>query len=158
MIFTSVGTSKLPFNRLVRAVDDLARISTDTFVTQIGYSTYEPQYAQWFRFDTPNRMQEWITEANVVITHGGCGIIFDCVRAGKRIVACPRLAEFGEAVNPQRELVTYLAEQGVLVALDDVADLALAIEQARRMTIVGWTFKSKIPELVAQYVRDIAVR
>ena len=158
VIFATVGTTELPFNRLVKAIDDLARASTETFVIQIGHSTYEPQYAQWFCFDTLARMQEWIAQADLVITHGGFGIISDCVRARKRIVACPRLAEFGEAVNPQRELVTHLAEQGTLVALEDVADLAVAIEQARRMTIVGWTVKSRIPELIAQYVRDIVVR
>jgi len=156
VIFATVGTTELPFNRLVKAVDDLAGASAEPFVIQIGHSTYEPRCAQWFRFDTPVRMREWITQADVVITHGGFGIISECVRAKKRIVACPRLAEFGEAVNPQRELVTYLAEKGVLVALEDVSKLASAIEQAKRMPVASWTFESKIPELVAQYVRDMA--
>jgi len=158
VIFATVGTTELPFDRLVKAVDDLARDTEEMVVIQIGHSIREPQYAQWFRFATPARMQELIAQADVVVAHGGFGIISDCLRAGKRIVACPRRAALGEAVNPQDELVTYLAEQGLLTALDDVADLANAIKQARIAPPPVWPFESRVPELIACFVRDALSR
>jgi len=135
VILATVGTTELPFDRLVRAVDDLASRAKEPVLIQIGHSTYEPRHAQWFRFDTAERMRALITLADVVVTHGGFAIISDCLRANKRIVACPRLGELGEAVNPQRELAAYLAGQGLLVAVDDIVDLPLAIERARSMPL-----------------------
>lgn len=158
MILATVGTTELPFDRLVKAVDELAGTTGETCIIQTGHSTYKPQHAQWFRFAAPARMQQLIVQADVVVTHGGFGIISDCVRAGKRIVACPRLAELGEAVNPQRELVRHLADQGLLVSPDDVADLAHVIEQARRLPVVSWPYESKIPELIAEYVGGLSAQ
>ena len=158
MILATVGTTELPFDRLVKAVDQLAGTADETFVIQTGHSTYKPQHAQLFRFATPARMQELIARADVIVTHGGFGTSTDCVRAGKRIVACPRRADLGEAVNPQVELVTYLAERGVVVPLYDAADLAYAIEQARRTPLARWPFQSTIPKLVAEYVHSSSVR
>lgn len=155
MIFVTVGTTDLSFNRLIQAADDLARVSEDEFVIQIGHSIYEPLDAQWFRFDDPGRIQQFIAQAEVVVTHGGFAAISDCLRARRRIVACPRRTELGEAVNPQHELVNYLAERGLLIALAEVTRLAEAIEQARQMPAPSWPFESRIPELVAQFVGDI---
>ena len=72
MIFATVGGAHLPFDRLVRAVDELARLRSDeTFAIQIGRSTYEPQHAEWFRFDTPEGMEKRVAQAEVIVTHGG---------------------------------------------------------------------------------------
>ena len=156
MIFATVGGAHLPFDRLVRAVDELAGLRSDeTCAIQIGCSTYEPQHAEWFRFDTPEGIEKWVAQAEVVVSHGGFAILSECIRAGKKVVACPRRAEYGEAVNPQHELVTYLAKQGFLVPLYDVADLASAIEQARSKAVPKWAFESKIPEMVARYVETL---
>lgn len=49
MIFVTVGTHEQPFNRLVKAVDELKRdgIITEDVIMQTGFSTYEPKYCQW---------------------------------------------------------------------------------------------------------------
>lgn len=83
MIFVTVGTTDLPFNRLVQAADNLARMSEDKFVIQTGHSTYEPLYAKWFCFDDPARILELIGQAEIVVTHGGFAVISDCLRAKK---------------------------------------------------------------------------
>ena len=48
MIFVSVGTHEQPFNRLVKAVDDLKKdgVITDEVIIQTGFSTYKPKYCQ----------------------------------------------------------------------------------------------------------------
>ena len=158
MIFVTVGAAHLPFDRLIRAVDQLAEAwNEEAFVVQTGCSTCEPLYAEWFRFAAPLQVREWIARADVVVAHGGFGVLSDCIRSGKRVVACPRQSRYGEAVNPQHELVNYLAERGFLVPLYDVADLASAIEQAGNMVVPESTFESKIPEIVARYVQGLAV-
>lgn len=46
MIFVTVGTHEQPFNRLVKAVDELKRdgVITEDVIMQTGFSTYEPKY------------------------------------------------------------------------------------------------------------------
>ena len=137
---------------MVEAIDDLAKTCVEEIVIQIGYSTYEPCFTKWFRFETPARIQEFISQAEIVITHGGFGIISECLRKGKRVVACARNAKLGEAVNPQIELVTYLAELNLVIPLLDFANLEKSIEKARHIPLPNWSFESKIPELVATFI------
>lgn len=49
MIFVTVGTHEQPFDRLVKAVDELKRdgIITEEVIMQTGFSIYEPKYCEW---------------------------------------------------------------------------------------------------------------
>ena len=49
MIFVTVGTHEQPFNRLVKAIDELKEngIVTEDVVIQTGFSTYEPRFCRW---------------------------------------------------------------------------------------------------------------
>lgn len=151
MIFTTVGTSHLPFDRLIRAIDELAQTSHETFIVQVGHSTYRPKHTQSFDFADREKIIELIRRADVVITHGGFGIISDSLREKKKVVAVPRKKKYGEAVNPQSELVRYLAQKELLVAVEDVGDLPSAILRARTLEI-DFAFHSKIPHLVESFI------
>ena len=152
MIFATVGTCHLPFDRLIRAIDELARTSYEELIVQIGYSTYRPKHAQCFDFAAREKIIELIRRADIVITHGGFGIISDCLGEKKKIIAVPRKEEFGEAVNPQHELVLYLAQKGLLVAVEDVGDLPSAISRARTLE-TDFASHSEIPYLVESFIR-----
>lgn len=73
MIFVTVGTHEQPFNRLVKAVDDLKRdgVITEDVIIQTGFSTYEPKYCQWSELIPYKQMIENVKNARIVITHGG---------------------------------------------------------------------------------------
>ena len=49
MIFVTLGTHEQPFNRLVKAIDELKEngIVTEDVVIQTGFSTYEPRFCRW---------------------------------------------------------------------------------------------------------------
>lgn len=49
MIFVTVGTHEQPFDRLVKAVDELKRdgIITEEVIMQTRFSIYEPKYCEW---------------------------------------------------------------------------------------------------------------
>ena len=73
MIFVTVGTHEQPFDRLVKAIDELKKeqlIDDDVFI-QTGYSTYSPEYCEWSKFVPYAEMEKKMTEARIVITHGG---------------------------------------------------------------------------------------
>ena len=77
MIFVTVGTHEQPFNRLVKAVDELKRdgIITEDVIMQTGFSTYEPKYCQWSKLIPYQQMIKNVEDARIVITHGGDGDI-----------------------------------------------------------------------------------
>ena len=73
MIFVTVGTHEQPFNRLVKAIDDLKKegVITEEVIIQTGFSTYEPQYCKWSKLIPYQQMIKNVDDARIVITHGG---------------------------------------------------------------------------------------
>jgi UDP-N-acetylglucosamine transferase subunit ALG13 len=145
MIFVTVGTHEQQFNRLVKAMDDLVANGTITepVFEQTGYSTYIPEHCEHSQFVPAQRMQELMSEASVVITHGGPSSFVEAMSAGRALVVVPRRAEFGEHVNDhQADFVRIVAERiGGIVPVFDVGELPQAIAKAREMTS-GEAFKS----------------
>lgn len=145
MIFVTVGTHEQQFDRLVRAVDGLVADGTiqEPVFQQTGYSTYVPEHCEHSQFVPAQRMQELMSQASVVITHGGPSSFVEAMAAGKAPVVVPRRAEYGEHVNDhQADFVRVVAERlGGIVPVYDVAELPQAIAKAREMAS-GGAFKS----------------
>lgn len=101
MIFVTVGTHEQPFDRLVKAIDELKRdqLITDDIFIQTGYSTYSPKYCEWSKFVPYADMEKKMAEARIVITHGGPASFIMPLQMGKTPVVVPRQAEYGEHVN-----------------------------------------------------------
>lgn len=162
MIFVTVGTNELSFNRLLRAVDEIAEKGREKFIIQKGFSSYEPAYAEWFTFRDRAEMLELIFRAEIVIAHGGFGILGDCIRANKRIIIVPREEKYGEAVNPQWELAEYLArrhESIMCVRRNGGLDQAIerAIRRLRRLTKAPrYEYNCYVPELLANFVAKLS--
>ena len=53
-------------------------------------------------------------KANIVITHGGTGAIIGAVKKGKKVIAVPRLAKYGEHVDDH--------QLQLIKQFDDLAD------------------------------------
>lgn len=145
MIFVTVGTHEQQFNRLVKSVDDLVADGTikEPVFQQTGYSTYEPNHCEYSQFVPAQRMQGLMSQASVVITHGGPSSFVEAMAAGKAPVVVPRRSEYGEHVNDhQADFVRIVAERiGGIVPVYDVSELPQAIENARKMAS-GKAFQS----------------
>lgn len=135
MVFVTVGTHEQQFNRLVRAIDDLAdaELADERIVIQTGYSDYEPANCEWAKFFDPVQMAELMHEADVVVTHGGPSSFVEAIAAGKKPVVVPRCSDYGEHVNDhQVEFLRFVAEQQVaVIPCYGIADLSHAISIAR---------------------------
>ena len=101
MIFVTVGTHEQQFNRLVAYVDGMKQrgeIQEDV-VIQTGFSTYEPQSCQWAKTFPYQKMQQLVSDARIVITHGGPSSFFAPMMMGKIPVVVPRITRLHEHVN-----------------------------------------------------------
>ena len=126
MIFVTVGSQKFQFNRLLKAADALA--ASDTVeggaFAQTGSCTYEPTHMKHEAFLDRGGFCACMDACDVVVTHGGTGAIISAVKAGKRVIAVPRLARYGEHVDDhQTEIVCQFAEMGLIEPCMDPEDL-----------------------------------
>lgn len=124
MIFVTVGTHEQPFNRLIKAVDDLVADGTITeeVIIQRGYSTYEPKHCKYYDLLPWDEMQKYNKEARIVITHGGPASFIDVLALGKTPIVVPRQAKYNEHVNDhQLEFARQIVERGVnIIVVDDI--------------------------------------
>lgn len=122
MIFITLGSQKFQFNRLLKAVDEL-KLEEEVFA-QIGYSDYRPQNFAYKEFLDRDEFAEIMGKADIVITHGGTGAIIGAVKKGKKVIAVPRLAKYGEHVDDhQIQLIEQFKEQNLIYGLADCTQL-----------------------------------
>lgn len=68
---------------------------------------------------------------DVVVTHGGTGAIIGAVKDGKKVIAVPRLAKYGEHVDDhQIEIVNQFGDMGLIEPCIDPVDLPVAYARA----------------------------
>ena len=131
MILITVGT--WPLDRLVRAADELASRVDEDVIIQRGKGIYVPQHASHVDYVSQDRIEQWLYQTRVVISHAGAGSVLGVLQAGKPLVLVPRLARLGEVRDDhQFELAAALSERGqaVIVTKPTVQTLSEAIEQA----------------------------
>lgn len=134
MIFLTLGTQKFQFNRLLEKVDELKglnKINEDIFA-QVGYSDYQPQNFTARRFLDKIEYQKKVTEADLIITHGGVGSILSASKNDTPVIVIPRLKKYGEHVDDhQLDIVKVFNDLGVIIACDDLNNLQNEIKKAK---------------------------
>lgn len=119
MIFVTLGSQKFQFNRLLKAVDALT--TDEEIFAQIGYSDYRPANYTYKEFLDREEYTQIIDKADIVITHGGTGAIIGAVKKGKKVIAVPRLARYGEHVDDhQLQIVEQFQDLNLIYACEDM--------------------------------------
>ena len=133
MIFVTLGSQKFQFDRLLKKIDELIDkgIITDEVFAQIGSSTYLPQNYKYTRFMDREEFSGH-ENASLVVTHGGTGVIMGAVKKGKKVIAVPRLAKYGEHVDDhQLQLLHQFDDLGIICYCKDVDKLDECFEEVR---------------------------
>ncbi|MDR0300030.1 MAG: beta(1,3)galactosyltransferase EpsH [Streptococcaceae bacterium] len=136
MIFVILGSQKFQFNRLLQEIDRLVKekIITEKITAQIGASDYIPQNFTSQKFYDRERFKEEVAEADIIITHGGTGAIIGALKEGKKVIALPRLAKYGEHVdNHQVELLNQFTDLNLICVPEDVSKLEQALKTVRKI-------------------------
>ena len=127
MIFVTVGTHEQQFNRLIQIVDELKQenVITEDVIIQTGFSTYEPQHCEGHDLLEYKEMVRLVSEARIVITHGGPSSFIMPLQIGKIPIVVPRQKQYLEHVNDhQLEFAKAVEErQGNIIVVEDVDKL-----------------------------------
>lgn len=134
MIFITTGSRSFQFNRLLEAVDKAIEsgVITDEVFAQIGSSNYPIKNYKYKGYLNHDEFNEIMENCDVVLTHGGTGVIVNAVKMGKRVVAVPRLAKYQEVVDDhQIQLVQAFEKLEMVTACYDCDKLGKAIREAK---------------------------
>lgn len=134
MIFITLGSQKFQFDRLLKKVDELIEDGTITepVFAQSGYSDYQPRHYEFKRFLSRDEFADRMVWADIVITHGGTGAIIGAVKKGKKVIAVPRLAKYGEHVDDhQLQLIKEFKQMNIICACDDCSQLMDALNEVK---------------------------
>lgn len=135
MIFVTVGTERFPFDRLLRAVDELAQrgLLADVYC-QIGASGYKPIHCSWKVFLPFEELIHCIQESDLVIAHGGAGVVALCLKFRKIPILVPRQKRFGEHVDDhQVEFALKIERLQRAVAVLDLERFDEALAKQRQL-------------------------
>lgn len=112
------------FERLVRAMDEIAGKVEEEVIMQIGGTKYTPKNAKHFSFATEHEIRELCRKARFVVMHGGVGTMLDIMQEGTPAVVVPRRKKYGEVIDDhQLYLVQELEKQGKVIAVYEVDKL-----------------------------------
>ena len=130
MIFVTIGTHEQSFNRLVEYMDKWAEKHDEKVIIQTGYSTCEPEYCEWKRSYPYQKILQMVSEARIVITHGGPSSFIIPLQSGNIPIVVPRKKQFHEHINDhQTEFSRQFAQrQGNIIVVENINDLGNIIE------------------------------
>lgn len=159
IIFVTLGSQKFQFNRLLKAIDELiaeGKITNEVFA-QTGYSDYVPQHYRYKSFLDREEFAECEGKADIIVTHGGTGAIIGAIKKGKKVIAVPRKAMYGEHVDDhQMQLVGQFKELNLICDCEKVDELDKAIEYVKNAEFA--TYKSSTEAVVSsieKFIEDI---
>jgi UDP-N-acetylglucosamine transferase subunit ALG13 len=157
--FVSLGSHTAGFDRCLRMVDEaVARgILPGPVRSQVGHSDLVPASFAPTRWRSPGDMRQAIAESEVIVCHGGAGVISAVLRAGRRPIVVPRLERHREHVDDhQEEIARKLAELELVVVADDrITSEAVRAAKHPLPSAVGW---ARLPSLAGSVEQELTRR
>lgn len=160
MIFITLGTQKFQFDRLLKKLDQLieeGKIKSEELVVQCAYSKYMPKNYTTFLMKPQNEIEEYMKNAELIITHSGTGSIITALKLRKKIIIVPRLKQFDEHVdNHQVELAEVFKDKVKVLVVEDMEKLYDTMQKAKQHEFGTWeSDNQKLMNALDQDIRKI---
>ena len=147
MILVLCGTQKQDFSRMIKLVEQVA--DREEVIVQAGHNQYESNKMQIFGFVSNEEIQMLYEKADLIVTHAGAGSMLQAIKNHKKIIAVPRLKEYGEHVNNhQIELAKKFEDLGYLISHQDGDNFIQTYERAKRFEPKPYTLKGNMVSLI----------
>jgi UDP-N-acetylglucosamine transferase subunit ALG13 len=131
VIFATVGSTAIRFDRFIDALEDLP--DGGDLLVQHGPMRAPSGVGRAVPYMQFPDVIESMEAADVVISHAGAGSILCALRVGHTPIVVPRLKRFEETVDDhQVEFARALAAQGKVIAVEQLERLPEAVANAPR--------------------------
>lgn len=149
MILVTLGTQDKSFVRILQAIEKELENGTikEKVIVQAGFTKFESKYMEIFDYIDRDLFANLLSDADLIITHGGVGTIMTALSNQKKIIAVARLAEFGEHHNDhQTQILESFEELGYLYYLKDFNQLGNYIGRVKDFE--PKQYKSNTPNMI----------
>ncbi|BDZ71679.1 PssD/Cps14F family polysaccharide biosynthesis glycosyltransferase [Methanobacterium petrolearium] len=152
-IFVTVGTASFP--RLVKIMDDLAKVIPEKVIIQLGRTDYTPKNADYLDFtsdlDEFNMMNQ---QAKIVVSHAGVGNVINILENNDNLIVFPRLEKYNELIDDhQLEFAKVLNKSSiahVACSEKDIYNFIINIDKLSQRT----TFKDSNQSNFLNYLKE----
>lgn len=159
MILVLLGTQNNSFHRLLEEIEKLIEqeIIQEEVIVQAGHTKYETKNMEIFDLISKEELEKYQENARIIITHGGVGSIISSIEKGKKVIAIPRLHEYGEHVNNhQKEIVKRFSEQGCIIGIENVNQLKESIIKIEEFEPKKYEHNNeKMLKTIEEYIESI---
>ena len=117
-----------------------------------------PEHFEYVQFMDREQFAKTMDQCDIVITHGGTGVIISAVKKGKKVIAIPRLAKYKEHVDDhQLQLLHQFDDLGIICACYDTEDLEKCVKEIGEMSFRPYVSNTMvIIESIEEYLKEIA--
>ena len=159
MILVTLGTQDKSFKRLLKVIEEQIKMGNinDDVIVQAGYTDYSSKHMHIFDYLPKDEFERLLKSCELLITHGGVGSILAGLNAQKKVIAVPRLKKYREHTNDhQLQIVKKLADEGYIIALDDLNDLESALKKAKDFKVKKYKSNTKnIISFLEEYIDSL---
>ena len=137
MILVTLGSQDKPFIRLLENIDKEIEKGNikEKVIVQAGYTVdkYQTNNMEMFGLVDRDEFRKFVDDCSLLITHGGVGSILTGLKAGKKVIACPRLFKYKEHMNDhQVQIINEFADAGYILAYNEEDNLADILVKAKK--------------------------
>lgn len=159
MTLVILGTQDKVFPRLLENIEKQISLGNlkGEVVVQAGNTKFKSKNMKIFDFIPMKKFDKFLKESDLIITHGGVGTILSGLRNDKKIIAVPRLHEYGEHENNhQLEIVEEFARLEYIVPCINLDKLDEALNKVKKFKPKKYVSNNdKMVKLIEDYIDNI---
>ena len=154
MIFVVTGT-QLPFDRLIRLLDEIAPHLDEEIVAQVNGSGYLPRHINTIDLLPPDEFDRLFSSARLIVAHAGIGTIITAMQQQKPVIIFPRIAALGEHRN-EHQLATAakMKEAGWVYVANTKEELAELLQRPdlHPLCTIGSSASESLVESITDFI------
>ena len=154
MIFVVTGT-QLPFDRLIRMLDEIAPQLDEDIVAQVNGSGYLPRHINTIDMLPPDEFDRLFSSARLIVAHAGIGTIITAMQQQKPVIIFPRIAALGEHRN-EHQLATAakMKEAGWVYVANTKEELAELLQRPdlHPLCTIGSSASESLVESITDFI------
>lgn len=146
MIFVILGTQDKGFDRMLNEIQELIKdgLITKKVIVQAGCTDFKSDEMDIIDYLPMQKFNEYIEQADIVITHGGVGSILDAIKHHKKVIAIPRLEKYHEHVNDhQIQIVEEFDRLGYIMDCGNLKRLGNKLMEIEKFTPTPFVSNNK---------------
>lgn len=159
MTLVILGTQDKTFERMLEGIEKQIKKGNlnDEVIVQAGSTKFESENMQIFDLIPMNKFNNLIKTADLIITHGGVGSILSGLRNNKKVIAIPRLAEYGEHENNhQLEIIEEFTKMGYILSCKEMKDLGKVLKKVNDFEPKKYkSNNNKMIKLIENYIDNL---